>query len=549
MAEEELSFNLGFLSKLKKQQVVPILLLLFLIFGFYLRMYHLNFPAIGYHNMKENEYLDQAYFFMNEGNFLHKQSFAFFGFDEGTGYHEEYAQVPLVPYLTAILWALFGEHIWIVRLVMVLFMLGSILLTYFIVKRLTNKEYLSLLSAFLMTIMPLGIYFGRNIQPESPGLFLILLTVFYFLKWIDTKDRKQLMYSGFAFSLAWALKYSFGIVLVPLLFIFPYKEMLAKFKQKRKEFYQDMKFMIYGGLPGIVLTLIYELTVVDRWKAGYRLEPLRIFDSQYWVSRWPAFMAYFNDNFTMWFIWLAIIGLVFVLLKHRTQFSKFLIGYAFSIVLYADAMSAKIGGHAYYQMPYLPLICILSAYALYMSGLVLKQIINNKLALYAPLIIIILAAPALQAANDRVWGTNFYGQDFLGEYLKTRLLPQERFAAATHSQDLATCSYARHRCGFVSTLDEFKKKEQVFNLRYVYVGVSEFNKMTSDDPLWSYIRNNYKIDLVGLMNINGQLTPMHFILKKGGVFSLDEIQGKQPQLAKTYDTKQGPVPYYYIQNI
>ena len=173
----------------------------------------------------------------------------------------------------------------------------------------------------------------------------------------------------------------------------------------------------------------------------------------------------------------------------------------------------------------------------------------SKKIFFAPLILIAFAIPAMQAANDRVWNTNFYGQDFIGEYLKTRLLPDERFAAYSHVQDYATCSYSRHRCGYEWDLEDFKRKEEVFDLRYVYVGISQFNKLTGNDPLWVYIRSNYKIDLVGLMNINGKLTPMHFVFKKGGTFDLSDLEGKEPKLAKTYDTRNGPVPYYYIQNI
>ncbi len=547
MPEKENSFNLES-GILKDINWTYIILLIFLIFGLYIRAYHLDYPSIGYHNMKENEYLDEAYFFKTEGNFLHKQAFAFSGFDEGNAYHEEYAEVPYVAYLTAGLWLVFGESIWLPRLFMIFFMLGSILLTYFVVKRLTSNEYISILSSLLITIMPLGIYFGRNIQPESPGLFLMLLTTLFFIKWLDTKDRKQLMYSGFAFSAAWGLKYSFGVIAVPLFFMLPFREIFEKFKKHSKEFWADMKYLFYGIVPGIITTLVYELSVTDRTKVGYRIEILRIFDWGYWTSRWPSLMSYFNDNYTMWFLWLSAIGFVFVLLKFRTRFSKFLIGYVFSILVYADLMSAKIGGHSYYQIPFLPLICILSAYALFCLGTLLKQISSNKMAFYLPLVLILLAIPAMQAANNRVWATNFYGQDFIGEYLKTRLFPGERLGAATHSQDLAVCSYAKHRCGFVPTLEEFKYKEQVFNLRYLYVGVSEMDKLNGNDPLWVYIKDNYKIDIIGLMNMNKQLIPIHIVLKKGGKFNLNDVTNKQPQAAKTYDAKQGQVPYYYIQN-
>jgi hypothetical protein len=98
-------------------------------------------------------------------------------------------------------------------------------------------------------------------------------------------------------------------------------------------------------------------------------------------------------------------------------------------------------------------------------------------------------------------------------------------------------------------LEDFKHKEQVFKMKYVYVGTSDFNKLVSNDPMWEYIRNNYRIELVGVMRIQGQLAPVHFILRKGGKFNLTEIQTIEPLLAKNYDSKQGDVPYYYIQTL
>ena len=163
-------------------------------------------------------------------------------------------------------------------------------------------------------------------------------------------------------------------------------------------------------------------------------------------------------------------------------------------------------------------------------------------------LLIVIALPAMSQANDRVWATNFYGQDFLGEYLKTMMVPGEQFVAFTHSQDVATCSYAQHRCGFVNNLSVFKHKEAVYDLRYIYVGVSSFENLMGNSSLWNYIKQNYEIDLVGLMNQNNQLVPVHFILKKGGKFNLADIQQKQVQLAKTYAVKNGEVRYYYISN-
>ncbi len=544
---EESEFTLD----LKKIKLNYVLLGLFLVFGIYLRTYHLDFPSIGYHNLKENEYLDQAVFFTERGNFLHKQAFAFFGFDETTGYHEEYGQMPLVPYMIFALWKIFGQSLWVARLLMIIFFMAAVITTYLLVKQLTKNEYLSLLSSVLMTIMPLGIYFGRNIQPEPPALFFSLLALYFYVKWLDESRSKDILYATLFFGIAGLFKYTFLIFVIPILFIFPYKEFYHTFLKDRAKALRDIAYAAIGFIPFAFGVLVYEfLTIVDPSKKGYEIDPWRVLTSQYWESRWPIVLSFLKDNYTLWFVFIALAGLIFVVFKLKTRWGKFLVGYTLAIAPYILTISSKFAGHSYYQMPFLPLICILSAYAFFAAGSMLKQISRKDFVLYLPLLLIIFTIPSMQAANERVWGTVFYGQDFLGEYLKTRMLPEERFAALTHSQDLATCSYARHRCGFVGSLEEFKIKETVFKLRYMYIGVPHFNDiLNNQDPLWAYIRENYGIDIVGLMNINGKLTPTHFILKRGSKFDLNGIQGKQPQLAKVYDSKQGEVAYYYLQNI
>ena len=86
------SIDVKHIVKIMKKHYVLIFLVLFLLFGFYLRVQFLDFPYVGYHNMKEHETLDPIYFFQTEGEYLHKQAFAFYGLDEGEGYHEEYGR-------------------------------------------------------------------------------------------------------------------------------------------------------------------------------------------------------------------------------------------------------------------------------------------------------------------------------------------------------------------------------------------------------------------------------------------------------------------------
>ncbi|HBI30045.1 MAG TPA: hypothetical protein DDY54_10435, partial [Deltaproteobacteria bacterium] len=60
---------------LAQKHQVYIGLIVILVFGAYLRSYHINYPSIGYHNMKENEYLSMALHYFNNGFSLERKVF------------------------------------------------------------------------------------------------------------------------------------------------------------------------------------------------------------------------------------------------------------------------------------------------------------------------------------------------------------------------------------------------------------------------------------------------------------------------------------------
>ncbi len=522
-------------------------LLAFVIFGFYLRFYHIDFPAIGYHNMKENEYLDPAYNFLQNGNFLHKTAFAFYGLDEGLGYHEEYGQVPMVSYIIFALWKVFGITLWMPRLVMILFMLGAAVTIYFIVKRLSNSEYLSLLSAFLLSFMPLGVYFGRNIQPESPALFFILLGTFFYLKWADSFAFKHAFWALLFIGIAGCFKSTFMIVGIPLLFIFPYSRVLSMLRENRKNFIYTVVYSLLGILPFAILTVLFEVTIVDKSKKNLDFEPFRVFGLEYWSARLPALKSYIADNYTWWFFYFAVFGLVLAMIKYKTKFSRFVIGYAFAFVPYTMLISSKLAGHSYYQMPFLPLVCILAAYFIYSCGIFIRQLTGIKVLQFVPLLALLLTISSVTAADNRVWDTIFYGQDVVGEYLKETDTSPKLFAF-THSQGMAVCSYARKGCGGAGNLSEFIHKEKAFGINSVYIDMSQLNELMNNKEIFKYISENYKIELVGLIKQGDQFGPLHLLLARGGIFNMSEVQNKMPVLKKVYDTKRGNIEYYWVKN-
>jgi len=501
--------------------------------------------------MKENEYYAEALFFYDDGDFLHRRTYNFYGLDNSPGYFEEYGQMPVLPYITFVVWKLTGtgESIAVMRFIVLLFMLGAIAMMYFLVEELTKKEYLALLSSFFLAIMPLGIYFGRSIQPEAPSLFAIILASYFYVKWTKTFEKKYALYTGLAISLAGLLKYTFLIIGIPFLFIFPYKEFIHDWKHNRKKIYNYVLYFIYGVIPLIFFGLLFEFTIIDPTKRGGDIHPFQILSVSFWKGIWPSLNSYIADNFTWKIMYFMLIGLFFVLLKYRSKLGKFVIGYIAGIIVYSAMVSGKLGGHSYYQMPFLPLICILVAYFFYILGTLLKSVIKSPIVMFIPLLLIMYPYADMTAANDRVFGTVFFGQDVVGEYIKQNTLPTDRFFNFGHSQWQAVCTFARRRCGTPADAADAQLKEEKFNIQYLNADAFSWGQLQQNQDLWPYIAENYDIALVGLIRQNDQFVPTNFVLKKGRPLNLSKASTGQPVKVTNYEVPQGTVEFFVLENV
>lgn len=204
---------------LQKWQRVAILLVI-LVIGFLLRTFNLDFPSIGYHNMKENEYLSMAQEMNRSGDYTSRKIYFYFSFDKDPRV-KWYPQVPLVSYQTVLAWKALGENLWAPRLVNAAFGLFSIITMYLIAQLLFKNAIVSLFASLIMALMPLAIFFSRNLQPESPGFFFMLLGTLFYLRFAATVKKQNLLWAGLAFSIAWTYKFSFIFGMLPVLFYLP----------------------------------------------------------------------------------------------------------------------------------------------------------------------------------------------------------------------------------------------------------------------------------------------------------------------------------------
>jgi len=503
-------------SSLKVPRWHYFLLLAILLFGFGVRCYNINFPSLGYHDMKENEYLSIAEEMNRSGDYITRRIYFYDAFENDPSM-KLYPQLPLVSYQTLISWKLLGENLWGPRLFNILFGVLSILIVYLIALLLFTNGMVALWCASIMAILPLSVFFSRNIQPESPALFFMLLGNYFYLRYAERIKNRDLLFGGIAFSIAWLYKFSFIFGIAPFLFVFPIKRI---FHGKKAIITRAITLILSYSL--VFITVLW-LKNIGEWQFRsedtlVRINLLEVFSPSYWKQYGHSIWWYVKgENFTPVYTFATAFGFLLAIAKPRGVLNRYLIGWGVTIIPYAMIFSDFINQHNYYQMPFLGFVCISSAYAVWSISGIIKFWAEHRVKIFVILAItlISISIPFSYRSLYRMHRTVFLGLDVAGESLKQFTKPGERIFLLTHSQGMGIGRYARRHVGWVEGLDDFKEKEKKFGVRYVCFYPAEFApKMAVNDPeLYKYIESNYHLKELGLVE---DPRKFHYIILEKG---------------------------------
>lgn len=540
---------MGFLKDLTKNKTVLVFLVAFILFGFYLRSFNIDLPSIGYHNMKENEYLSQANLQSELGDYLRRPMHIFGA--EVNPFFEEYPQMPLLPWVFQLIWLFTGEQIWAARLIIILLSLLTIPALYILTKKITKSNYMGLTSALIFSFLPLSVFFGRNIQPETPALFFLVLGMALFTYYLESWDKKDLIKTTAALAVAGLIKPTFLIGVIPMLALFPFQKLANK-----EWFTKRVKDALWGIVPLLIVPLWMFISNLLNTKQTLtegtfsRINLFRIFGEGYWNQFWPTLSNYILDNYTWTIVYFALFGIAIAAFRYKSKLARFLGAYCLAIIPYCMILADFIKGHSYYQFPFLPLVCIATAYFLYTLGMLLKQLTKIPFIQFAALLLLLLPMGDIQAATNRQYDTIFYGLDIAADYLEKNSEKDEKFWIMGHSQTVGVC-YNSHRMCDGPFYEDFNKtvrigNEKKFNWVFIHgqQGLAVLQQ-PGREKFWRYFQDNFHPALITLgpqTLPNGQPVPSGFLLKRGGNFSLDAIspQGfKQRQ--HVYDLTGGQV--------
>lgn len=483
--------------------------------GFILRGHNLDFPAIGYHNMEENGYLAIAEEMSQSSGIAAGKGYLYNGFDENPAGKARLSP-PLLSYQISASRKIFGDNIWGVRLLNVLFGLCSILALYYICLLLFNNVTVSLWCAFLLSIMPLAVFFSRNIQPESPAfLFMLLGNIFYLKFAISPRKCNLLLGSGF-FSVALLYRFSFIIGAIAPLCCFS----AERFLKDRRDFFAALLTL---SIPffAVALGIIWFkhpalwLEELSSWEGNRILE---MFTYDYWSKNAREIWWYVQgENFTLPYALLAIFGIMLAFFKRGGMLERYIAGWTIALVLYGAAFSDYFTQHNYSQFPFLAMICICVAYGIWriIDLTNFKKVLKEYAFIFLAIIITAASLPFVYNSISRMRGTVFLGLDVAGASLREFTKQDERIFLLAHPQGQGIARYARRYTGWTEDLDDFKDKEKRFQIRYICFYPAEFGPAlkTKNPPLFEYIQDHYHVKEVGLTEDPSQL--YYLILEKG----------------------------------
>lgn len=560
---KEVEISLGSLTK----NLGWIALALILIFGFYLRVYHLDYPVIGYHNWKETHYLTEARNFARTGDWLTPRSDFPDIYTNPEGAHGD--TLPVTSWAAAAGFIIFGEKLWVARLTSVIFVMASILLLYLIIKKLFKREDFALTAALIAATNPLLVFFGRQVQLNNPALFFGMLSIYLYLLWIDNPEEssrtKYLIGASLSLVISFLTQYTFALFAIPMLALFPYKKILQKDYIRKK-----WKIYLYAALPAlfIPLWLLNNKRIASAYLLSQEAQKAIQGDIYYNLSTifgsrfWGIMKPYAADNYTLIGVFFAVLGLItFFLVYRKNDGNKFLLAYIAGSILWLWVMASKLSGHSYHQYPIAPLVVILIAFFfVVIAGSIEKmvRIKHSRWLIIAGLFLLLIYPPIFKfgggifEAKDRQFDTQFFGLDVAGDYINKNSQPDERIFFSGHQSHGIMWEADRKGTGNHYNETITRMAEDKYDFRWILVYQWGLQIMNDPDK-WNYIKSNYSLKQIAFQPGQQGAQVLYMLFEKGGSFNetalnnvLQQKQQAGQMLTQDYELTKGNAQIVYF---
>jgi len=127
-------------------------------------------------------------------------------------------EFPVLPFIAAICYKFAGVHEWIGRVQSVIFFAAS-LPFFFLLTRQVFGATAATWALFFYSFAPLNVMAGRCFMPDVPSLGLLISGLYFFLRWVDSDEAKQLLAYAILISLSVLIKLPNVLIAAPLAYL------------------------------------------------------------------------------------------------------------------------------------------------------------------------------------------------------------------------------------------------------------------------------------------------------------------------------------------
>src|SRR2546428_11516349 len=125
-------------------------------------------------------------------------------------------EFPILPFLAAICYEMFGVHEWVGRVQALILFAVSLPFFFLLVRKILGKTA-AMWALLFYCFAPLGIMASRCFMPDIPSLALSIIGLYFFQRWIEESARESLARSTSFFVAAIAISLSILIKLPSIL--------------------------------------------------------------------------------------------------------------------------------------------------------------------------------------------------------------------------------------------------------------------------------------------------------------------------------------------
>lgn len=297
-------------------------------------------------------------------------------------------EFPIMQWLVAIQYKIFGNHLIITRLFMFLIGLLSVLGIYKLLNALFHNTILSVLGAWAFNFSPSFYYYTINPLPDNFALCCSVWGLALFFYWYNKKKTIYLIFCSMLLSLGALSKLPFIIYyIVPAVYFI---DLFIKHGFKRNYSMDALISMSFSIFP-----IIWYLKVIPHWHGNVIVKGMlennesvtKLLDyyQHNLISTLPELLVGYGS------LVFFLAGFFFLIKNKAYKNLKFLLLLSLSILallFYLFEANAIANIHDYYLFPFYPLLFILVAYGafnLYDSGISFNRYLTYMLIVVIPI--------------------------------------------------------------------------------------------------------------------------------------------------------------------